>query len=48
MLLIPIALFAWRGFSNGIVGEVLGIAGLIVSVFLTFAYMKPAAALFEP
>ena len=48
VLLVPIALFAWRGFSNGIVGEVLGIAGLIVSVFLTFAYMKPAAVLFEP
>lgn len=47
VLLVPIAFFAWRGFSTGIIGEVLGLVGLIAGIFITFAYMKPASVMFE-
>lgn len=48
MIILPIGYFAYKGFTAGLIQEVLGIVGMILAVFITFAYMKPVAALFEP
>lgn len=48
LILIPIVYFAYRGFANGIIKEVLSIVGIILGVFLTFQYMDPLAAAINP
>ncbi|WP_445664046.1 CvpA family protein [Fodinibius sp. AD559] len=48
LILIPIAYFAYRGFVNGIIKEVLSIVGIILGVFLTFQYMDPVSAAIKP
>ena len=48
LILIPIAYFAYRGFANGIIKEVLSIVGIILGVFLTFQYMEPVGAAIKP
>jgi len=48
IILIPIAYFAYRGFANGIIKEVLSIVGIILGVFLTFQYMEPVSAAINP
>lgn len=48
LILIPIAYFAYRGFVNGIIKEVLSIIGIILGVFLTFQYMDPVGAAINP
>ncbi|MFU8811450.1 MAG: CvpA family protein [Balneolaceae bacterium] len=45
-ILFPIGYFAYRGFANGLIHEVLGIVGIVLAVYLTFEYMKPVSALF--
>lgn len=47
-IVIPIAYFAWKGFVNGLVHEVLSILGIILAVFLTFEFMHSVSALFKP
>lgn len=47
-ILIPLAFVLYRGLSNGLVSEVLGIVGIILAVFLTFRYMDPASDLIRP
>jgi membrane protein required for colicin V production len=42
-ILIPILYFCYRGVRNGLIGEVLGIIGIILAVFLTFRFMNPLA-----
>src|SRR5690625_7278871 len=42
LILLPIAFFAYRGFKNGLIREVLGIAGIVLGVFLAFRYMDEA------
>lgn len=48
IILLPIGYFAYKGFLAGFIQEVLSIAGIILGVFITFAYMKPASAMLEP
>lgn len=43
ILLIPIAYAGFRGFKNGLVKEVLGIAGLIIAILLGFNLITPAS-----
>jgi membrane protein required for colicin V production len=45
LILIPILYFCYRGVRNGFVGEILGIIGIILAVFLTFRFMNPLADL---
>jgi membrane protein required for colicin V production len=37
---VPLLLFAWRGFSNGFVKEMIRIIGFIVAAFLAFNYAE--------
>lgn len=46
LILIPILYFCYRGVRNGIVGEILGLIGIFLAVFLTFRYMDQLAGLF--
>ena len=48
LIFIPILLFCFRGARNGFVGEVLGIGGIIIGVFLTFHYMDEGAEIIRP
>ncbi len=48
LIIIPILFFALRGIKNGLIGEVLGIIGLIAAVYLTFQFMDEAAGLIRP
>jgi membrane protein required for colicin V production len=48
LILIPIVYFAYRGFANGLIKEVLSIVGIILGVFLTFQYMEPVGAAINP
>lgn len=47
LILLPIAYFAYRGFMSGFIQEVLSIVGIILGVFVTFAYMKPMSELYQ-
>ncbi len=47
-ILVPIGYFAYKGFTSGFIKEVLGIAGIILAVYVTFKYMKPVSAVAEP
>lgn len=47
LILLPIGYFSYKGFMAGFVQEVLSIAGIILGVFVTFAYMQPVSTLFE-
>ena len=47
LILLPIGYFAYKGFLAGFIQEVLSIAGIILGIFITFAYMKPVSAVFE-
>ncbi len=47
-IFIPILYFCYRGARNGLIGEVFGIAGIILAVFLTFHYMNEGADLIRP
>lgn len=48
LIVLPIALFTYRGFINGIIKEVLSIVGIILAVFLTFQYMEPVGKAISP
>lgn len=48
LIFIPILYFCYRGVRNGLIGEVLGIAGIILAVFLTFHYMNEVADYIRP
>lgn len=48
LILIPICYFCYRGFINGIIKEVLSIAGIILAVFMTFQYMDPLSTVIKP
>lgn len=48
LILLPIAYFCYRGFMNGLIKEVLSIAGIILAVFLTFRYMDQVSAIIRP
>jgi membrane protein required for colicin V production len=45
LILIPILYFCYRGVRNGFIGEVLGIAAIILAIFLTFHFMDGLAGL---
>ena len=47
LILLPIGYFAYKGFMAGFIQEVLSITGIILGVFVTFAYMNPISAMFE-
>lgn len=38
LIIILLALFAWKGFRNGLVKEVFRIVGLVMAVFVSFQY----------
>lgn len=48
IIFIPILYFCYRGVRNGLVGELLGIAGIILGVYLTFHYMDEGADIIRP
>ncbi len=48
LIIIPILFFCFRGVKNGLIGELLGIIGLIAAVYLTFQYMGEAAEIIRP
>lgn len=48
LILLPIAYFCYRGFTNGLIKEVLSIIGIILAVFLTFQYMEPVGRVIAP
>lgn len=41
VVLLVLALFAFRGFKNGFVKEALGLIGIIAACFIAFHYMSP-------
>jgi len=43
IVLIPIVYFGVMGFRNGFVRELFGVAGIVLSIFLTFYYMHSLA-----
>lgn len=47
-ILLPICYFAYKGFVSGLIKEVLGIAGIILAVFIAFQYMKPVSHIISP
>lgn len=47
LIILPIGFFAYKGFTAGFIQEILGIVGIIIAVFVTFAYMKPVATFLE-
>lgn len=42
IVLAPITLFAFRGYSNGLVKEIMSIIGIVVAVFISFSYLEIA------
>jgi membrane protein required for colicin V production len=48
LILLPIAWFAFKGFTSGLVKEVLSIVGIILAVFITFRYMDAVSVLLTP
>jgi membrane protein required for colicin V production len=48
LILLPIAWFAFKGFTSGLVKEVLSIVGIILALFLTFRYMDAVSILLRP
>lgn len=48
LIFIPILYFCYRGMRNGLIGEVLGIIGIVLGVFLTFHYMDEVATYLRP
>ncbi|CAN5429934.1 hypothetical protein BH23BAC3_BH23BAC3_12940 [soil metagenome] len=48
LIILPIGFFAYKGYTAGFIQEVLGIVGIILAIFVAFAYMKPVSALLEP
>lgn len=48
IILLPIAYFVFRGFSRGIIREILSLVGIILAVFITFRYMDPVSGLISP
>lgn len=47
-IIFPIvAFFAWLGFRNGLVREVLGIIGVVIAIFIGFQYAEPATSWFN-
>jgi len=47
-IVIPMGYFAYRGFTSGVIHEVLNIVGIVLAVFITFEYMEEASAMFRP
>ena len=48
LIFIPIIFFCVQGIRNGLIGEVLGIIGIVLAVFLTFHYMNEMADIIRP
>lgn len=48
IILLPIAYIAYRGFVNGFIKEVFGIAGIVLAVYVTFEYMGTISGIFAP
>lgn len=48
LIVLPIIFFAYRGFKNGLIKEVLSIIGIVLGVFLTFQYMEEAGTYIQP
>jgi membrane protein required for colicin V production len=45
IIILFVALFAWKGFRNGLVKEVFRIVGLVVAVFIAFQYANVAGSI---
>ncbi len=48
LILLPLLYFGYRGFVNGLIKEVLSIAGIVLAVFLTFEYMDDLNSIISP
>lgn len=48
LIIAPVIYFAWRGFVNGIIKEILSIAGIILALFLTFQFMDDVGSVIRP
>ncbi|TVQ10217.1 MAG: CvpA family protein [Balneolaceae bacterium] len=47
IIVMPVAFFAWLGFRNGLVRELLGIVGVVLALFIAFQYAGPATNWFN-
>lgn len=47
-ILLPILLFAFQGYRNGIVREILTIIGVVFAVFIAFHFMDDLAGILKP
>jgi membrane protein required for colicin V production len=47
IILMPLAFFAWLGYRNGLVREILGIVGVVLALFIGFQYAGPATNWFN-
>lgn len=47
IIAMPIAFFAWLGYRNGLVREILGIVGVVLALFIGFQYAGPATNWFN-
>lgn len=48
IIILPIAYFAYKGFSRGFIKEVFGIVGIILAVYITFEYMGTISGILAP
>ncbi|MEX2639399.1 MAG: CvpA family protein [Balneolales bacterium] len=44
IILVPLILFAVRGFKNGLIKELFGALGLVLAIFFSFQYMAELSA----
>jgi membrane protein required for colicin V production len=44
IIILFIAIFAWKGFRNGLVKEVFRIVGLVLAIFIAFQYANTAGS----
>lgn len=48
IIALPLLYFAYRGFTNGLLKEVLNIVGVILAVFITFRYIDAFGSILVP
>jgi membrane protein required for colicin V production len=47
IIVMPVAFFAWLGYRNGLVREILGLVGVVLALFIGFQYAGPATNWFN-
>lgn len=47
-VLFPVVLFAFRGFTRGLIREIFSLIGIVLAVFISFRFMDVMAVLLQP